>query len=127
MPRRIPVYVTLLVAAVLVGRSFVDTQWITETLQAVEVGHVVSTAGASELPAARELRTVTRVIDGEALEAELRLTGVLMLAGGTDQANGSSRGALALLRQPRFAQAVNLVLDDVGVEAQVRDRSLDLL
>ncbi len=127
MPRRIPVYVTLLVAAVLVGRSFVDTQWITETLQAVEVGHVVSTAGASELPAARELRTVTRVIDGEALEAEPRLTGVLMLAGGTDQANGSSRGALALLRQPRFAQAVNLVLDDVGVEAQVRDRSLDLL
>ncbi len=67
MLHRIPVYATLLLAALLVGRWYVDTDWTTETLQAVEVGHVVSTARASELPANPDLRTVTRVIDGDTL------------------------------------------------------------
>ena len=57
----------LLVTAILVARWFVDTQWLTEALQAVEAGHVVSTARASELPANPDLRTVTRVIDGDTL------------------------------------------------------------
>ena len=80
MLHRIPLYATLLLAAFLVGRWFVDPQWITETLQAVEVGHVVSTAGASELPANLDLRTVTRVIDGDTLVLDggerVRLIGV---------------------------------------------------
>ncbi len=54
----------------------------------------------------------------KALEAEVRLGGVLMLAGGTDQANGSSRGALALLRQPRLAQGVDKSLGLIGVPAR---------
>ena len=65
MLRRIPVYATLLLAAFLIGRWYVDSQWITETLQAVAAGHVESTAEAGDLPADLDLRTVTRVIDGD--------------------------------------------------------------
>ncbi len=44
MPRRIPVYATLLLVAFLVGRWYVETQLITETLQVMEAGLVETTA-----------------------------------------------------------------------------------
>ena len=44
--RRIPVYATLLLATFLVGRWYVDTDWTTETIQAVAAGRLVSTAKA---------------------------------------------------------------------------------
>ncbi len=47
--RRIPVYATLLLAAFLIASWSLDTEWITETLEAVEAGHVASTA-ATDLP-----------------------------------------------------------------------------
>ena len=80
MSRRIPVYATLLLAAFLVGRWYVETQWITETLQAVAAGHVESTAAATAgLPADLDLRTVTRVIEGSRIPAgstRSRLAGI---------------------------------------------------
>ena len=78
--RRIPVYATLLLAAFLVGRWSVGNQWITQTLQPVAAGLVESTAEAADLPAELDLRTVTRVIDGDTLvldgDERVRLIGV---------------------------------------------------
>ena len=81
MLRRIPVYATLLLAALLVGRWYVDTRWTTETVQALAAGHIASTATeAADLPADLELRTVTRVVDGDTLVLDggerVRLIGV---------------------------------------------------
>ncbi len=63
-----------------VGRWYVGTQWTTETIQAVAAGHMASTAAAADLPADRDLRTVTRVIDGDTLVLDgverARLNGV---------------------------------------------------
>ncbi len=73
MPRRIPVYATLLLAAFLVGRWSVGTptepvQSVAQTLQPVAAGLVESTAAeAGDLPADLDLRTVTRVVDGDNL------------------------------------------------------------
>ena len=80
MLRRIPVYATLLLAAFLVGRWYVDTRWITEALHAVAAGHVESTAEVGDLPADLEPHAVTRVIDGDTLvlngDERVRLIGV---------------------------------------------------
>ncbi len=81
MLRRTPLYATLLLTAFIVGRWHVDTQWITEAILAVEAGHVESTTiEASDLPADLDLRTVTRVIDGDTLVLDggerVRLIGV---------------------------------------------------
>ena len=58
MSRRIPVYATLVLAAFLVGRWFVDTQWIAETIQAVEAGHVASAAEAGNMATAAPAKLV---------------------------------------------------------------------
>ena len=44
---RVVAVATLLLAALLIGRWYVDTRWTTETLQAVEAGHITSRAGAA--------------------------------------------------------------------------------
>ena len=68
MTHRIPVYATLVLAAFLIGRWYVDTRGTTETLQALAAVHAESTAAAAaDLPADLDLCTVARVIDGDTL------------------------------------------------------------
>ncbi len=61
------VYATLLLAAFLVGRWSVGNQWITQTLQPVAAGLVDTRAEGRDLLTDLDLRTVTRVIDGDTL------------------------------------------------------------
>ncbi len=61
------VYATLLLAAFLVGRWSVGNQWITQTLQPVAAGLVDTRAEGRDLLTDFDLRTVTRVIDGDTL------------------------------------------------------------
>ncbi len=67
MSRRTLAYATLLLAAFLVGRWSVGNQWITQTLQPVAAGLVDTRAEGRDLLTDLELRTVTRVIDGDTL------------------------------------------------------------
>ncbi len=74
-------YATLLLAVFLVGRWSAGNQWITQTLQPVAAGLVDSTrAQGRDLLTDLELRTVTRVIDGDTLvlngAERVRLIGV---------------------------------------------------
>ncbi len=67
MPRRTPVYATLLLAAFLVGRWSVSTapaQWVAQTLQPVAAGLLDSTG--QEEPDL-DTRIVPRITDGHNL------------------------------------------------------------
>ncbi len=81
MTRRTLASATLLLVAFLVGRWSVGNQWITQTLQPVAAGLVDSTRGEGrDLLTDLDLRTVTRVIDGDTLvlngAERVRLIGV---------------------------------------------------
>ncbi len=67
MSRRTLAYATLLLAAFLTGRWSVGNQWITQTLQPVAAGLVDTRAEGRDLLTDFDLRTVTRVIDGDTL------------------------------------------------------------
>ncbi len=67
MSRRTLAYATLVLAAFLVGRWSVGNQWITQTLQPVAAGLVDTREEGRDLLTDLELRTVTRVIDGDTL------------------------------------------------------------
>ncbi len=68
MSHRTLAYATLVLAAFLVGRWSVGNQWITQILQPVAAGLVDSTrAEGREILTDLDLRTVTRVIDGDTL------------------------------------------------------------
>ncbi len=60
-------HATLLLTAFLVGRWSVGNQWITQTLQPVAAGLVDTRAEGRDLLTDFDLRTVTRVIDGDTL------------------------------------------------------------
>ncbi len=82
MSRRTLVYATLLLAAFLVGRWSLDTSpEQAQALQPVAAGLVDSTSEEqNDLPPDLELRTVTRVVDGDTLaldgDEKVRLIGV---------------------------------------------------
>ncbi len=67
MSRRTLSYATLVLAVFLVGRWSVGNQWITQILQPVAAGLVDTRAEGRDLLTDLELRTVTRVIDGDTL------------------------------------------------------------
>ncbi len=67
MSHRTLAYATLVLAAFLVGRWSVGNQWITQTLQPVAAGLVDTRAEGRDLLTDFDLRTVTRVIDGDTL------------------------------------------------------------
>ena len=80
MSRRTLAYATLVLAVFLVGRWSVGNQWVTQILRPVAAGLVDTRAEGRELLADPDLRTVTRVIDGDTLVLDggekVRLIGV---------------------------------------------------